>query len=244
MTDATNPNQKVLDKVRKLLAMGQDSRGNEQERETAMRQAYALLARHNLNLDDVGDGKPQEEERKLVSVSFESYPWARDIANHLAHLFFCRYFYIKPIGGKKGLHFFVGKVSNATTASELAAYVVRSVLRQSSREFGSTTAPAACAFDKGAAAAIGQRCWAMRREAEGEKHSESRALVLVDVYKAEDAANEAWLAEHVKNLRQGKDRQRDVRDRAAYASGQAYGSKVSLTNQIGTNQAGTSLRIK
>ena len=40
--------EKILDKIRKCLAIANDSRGNAAECENAMRQAQALMAKHGL----------------------------------------------------------------------------------------------------------------------------------------------------------------------------------------------------
>lgn len=47
----TAEQRKALDKVRKCLALAADVRGNKDERETAWRQAQALIARHGLELE-------------------------------------------------------------------------------------------------------------------------------------------------------------------------------------------------
>lgn len=49
MTDQT----RIIEKIRKCLALAQDSRGNAAEAENALRQAQALMAKHGIDMGDV-----------------------------------------------------------------------------------------------------------------------------------------------------------------------------------------------
>jgi len=49
----SNLNAKVIDKINKLLALGNNAAAAQNERETALRQAYSLLAKHNLEMNDL-----------------------------------------------------------------------------------------------------------------------------------------------------------------------------------------------
>lgn len=230
-------NDRTIDKIRKLLAMGNDERGNEQERETALRQAHALLVKHNLTIADVGSSAPQEqrEERK---TKLSVFPWARGIAHSMAQLFFCTYYFQRG-AGKLATHAFIGKQSNAITAQEMAEYVVGSVFKELRKRFGSETSPEARSFAVGVEASIRQRCATLRREAEAasQPSSDGRALVLASVYASEKAANEAWMAEHVGKLKFQADRTKGVLGNA-YAAGKAHGASISLNRQVGGSTSG------
>ncbi len=51
--DMTTDNEKVLDKVRKLLALANNEAASEGERDNAMRMAHKLLTMHQLEMADV-----------------------------------------------------------------------------------------------------------------------------------------------------------------------------------------------
>lgn len=225
---------RVTDKIRKLLAMANDQRGNDQERETALRQAHALLVKHNMDVADIGDTNAPQEVREQHQVRLSVYPWARGIAHSIAELFFCSYFFQRG-AGKSAHHSFVGKQSNALTAAGMAEYVVNSVFKELRQRFGSDTAPEARSFAMGVDSMVRQRCREMRQQAERENTgSTGRALALVNVYKAEDAANKAWIAANVGGLKAGKDLTKRVQG-AAYYEGREHGKSINLARQLGTS---------
>lgn len=235
MTDSAL-SSRILSRVRKLLNLANDAAATEGERDNAMRMAYATLAKHNLSMTDVGDGAVADEARQESKIEEVVYPWARTISHAIANLFFCGYYFTHPARGKKGRHAFIGRVSNSTTASELAAFVIRSVHKESVKRYGSATSPEACSFDKGAAARIFARCSALRAEAEAANKAEAstgRELVLASVYDTERTANALWVAEHVGKLTVAKNRQKDTVQRGAFAAGKDYGNTVSLSASLG-----------
>lgn len=235
---------RTIDKIRKLLAMGKDERGNETERETALRQAYSLLAKHNLTVADVGSTQTAEKrEQQIARLSV--FPWARGIAHSIADLFFCSYYFQRG-AGKLANHSFVGKASNAVTASEMSTYVISNVFKELRARFGSETHPHARNFATGAETAIRMRCNAMRREAEQAQQpaaaSTGTALMLVDVYKSEKNENTAWIAGHVGKLVVATDRTKATGG-DAYRAGKEHGATISLNRQVSGGKSGA-LRIK
>lgn len=234
---------RTTDKIRKLLAMGNDERGNENERENALRQAHALLVKHNLTVADVGSSTT-EEQREERKTKLSVYPWARGMSHSVAQLFFCTYYFQRG-AGKLATHAFIGKQSNAVTAQEIAEYVVGSVFKELRKRFGSETSPEARSFAVGVETSIRQRCAKLRADAEQADReaaapkpgavaeaSTGRALVLATVYESERRANEAWLAEHVGKLKFQADRTKGVQG-SAYAAGKAHGATISLSRQVG-----------
>lgn len=252
---------KIIDRVRKMLALANNAAATEGERDNAMRMAHNLLAKHNLDLADVGSTQP--EEKRIEQVARMSvYPWARGIAHSIAGLFFCEYYFSRG-SGKTAHHYFVGKTSNAITAQEISQYVLDSVFKELRQRFGSDTSPTARGFATGVETAIRIRCAKLRREAEEASAAPKpaaggfvmtaedgtatpgpaapqagTALVLASVYKNEQEANKAWIAEHVKDLKVAKDRTKDV-GYSAHAAGVAHGNTISLHGQIGASKNNT-----
>ena len=65
-------NQKIIDKIAKLLARADESRNdNPHEREIAMRQANSLLVKHGLSMTDVTDQAETKEILQTVKQSLD-----------------------------------------------------------------------------------------------------------------------------------------------------------------------------
>lgn len=228
-------NDRTLDKIRKLFALSNDERAYEGERENALRQAHAMLVKHNLTIADIGSSSTQEQREERKS-KLSVFPWARGMAHSIAQLFFCTYYFQRG-AGKLATHAFIGKQSNAVTAQEMAEYVVGSVFKELRKRFGSETSPEARSFAVGVETTIRNRCYELRKAAEQESAaaptmSTGTALVLASLYASEKAANDAWTAEHVGKLVVQKDRTKGVLGHA-YAAGKAHGASISLNRQVG-----------
>jgi hypothetical protein len=248
---------KVLAKVRKLLVRAEDVRGSsENEREMAMRQAHALLAKHNLTMAQAeADGKGQKVKREKGDFELRPLAWARWISNGIAQLFFCNFFTVKMYNGKER-HTFIGRPENVITACEMAKYVIDSVLRERDRrakvEGAHDPNPWKLAFAQGAAMTIYNRCLAMKEEAETkdvvvqekvegagfmlpEKREPGTALVLASHYKKEEEANGEFVEKELGiKLKTKKAVHRDNRGTGdAYSAGRSYGKDVQLNRQLG-----------
>ena len=221
----------IIAKIKKLLALGQDKAAAEQERESAMRMAFSLLAKHNLDMQDVLlHGKTVEDRINFENAAFGTV-WARQISQSIAKLFFCKYYSGRKVTSCKVVHHFVGKVSNATTAGLLAEWIVASVTRECNKRFGGDTVPAARAFGVGVSDRIYARVEEMMKTVDVE-FSTSTALVLRSLYVTELEANMGFLEDSGVNLRLGKKANKGVRA-DAYADGKEYGDKVNLNPQVG-----------
>lgn len=230
---------RIIERVRKMLALANDAAATQGERDNALRMAYATLAKHNLDLADVGSSQPQEK-REEQSARMSVYPWARGIAHSIAGLFFCEYYFSRA-AGKTAHHYFVGRTSNAITASEMSQYILDNVFKELRKRFGSDTNPEARAFATGVETALRRRCRELREAATnadapstaaGVTGATGGALVLADLYKTEQDANKAWIADNVGGLKTAADRTKAV-GYAAHAAGVAHGKTISLAAQIG-----------
>jgi len=238
MTDATNQ-EKIIDRVKKMLALANCSGAAEGERDNALRMAYNLLAKHNLTMDqvDAHNATPQEA-RESQSAKFVVYPWARSIANLVGELFFCNYYFMRSPNGKQGTHVFIGKASNAATAQYMSEFVVRSVTREAARLYGSAISPEGRCFAVGVVNKLRERI----REIKDTLNKESTTgteLALVNLAKAEKEANALWLAEQGVKLRTTKSSTKGVTDSDAYHAGRDFGARVNLSPQVGTSGSKT-----
>ena len=182
------------------------------------------------------------ELRESQASKFVVYPWARSIASTIGSLFFCNYYFIRPEAGKQADHVFIGKASNAQTAAYMAEYVVKSVLRESAKLYGTAIAPEARSFAVGVVNRLRERVREMQTAAENDG-PKGTALVLSNLYASEKEANALWLANQGVNLRASANRAKSAVNSDAYYAGKDFGSRVSLAAGIG-HSANTLKRIR
>lgn len=119
---------KIIDRIRKLLAMATSA--NEQEAAAFAGKAQALLAEHNLTPDDI-KGEEDDELGMDVSTLTDSYPWRRPLADAVARMYFCSYAYGDVVRGKTkyDVHGFIGRKHNVEVAKLMFDYLWRAVDR-------------------------------------------------------------------------------------------------------------------
>lgn len=182
----------IIDKIRKLLALANGEGAAEQERESALRMAHALLAKHNLSMSDT---EQKQECRNESTLEYCFHAWARGVAMDIAKLYFCEYF----VSLRAKQHYFVGLESNVITSQEMFKFVASSIMKEARKatkaahESGSFER----SFCKGAAVAVRARCCDIRKSAQEPSAdttaSTGTSLVLASLYKREHDANVALI---------------------------------------------------
>lgn len=234
----TAEKEKVLSRIRKMLALANDAAASEGERDNALRMIQATLARHNLSMADA-EGTP-EEERIELKEDAKAHNWQRQLAYHVAKLYFCQYFYSYRNSTQTTTHHYIGKESNAITAKEMVDYLCKSIKREASKtakQFGETSQRFHRSFAKGATLKIQDRCRELieQRETAQPAGETGTAMVLASLYKRELEANEAFVKDKGHKLETGRGGNNS--DAIGHALGQRYGSTVGLNNQVGSNAA-------
>jgi uncharacterized protein DUF2786 len=227
---------RVLARVRKMMALANDAAASEGERDNALRMAYATLAKHNLTMAEAEKaGRAPEEAREHGTSSSRDQPWCREVNHAVAELFFCKYWYDrKNVNRGQVRHNFVGLTGNVMTAREVADYCVRSIMSEANRRWKGQPNPGAywTSFCKGAAASVRERCKALR-EGSDQPQSNGNALVLADHWKREMEKNALMVRDTLGlRLRVPKDRQKGVLT-GGYGDGKAFGGGLSLSRSIG-----------
>jgi hypothetical protein len=219
---------KILDKVKKMLALSNCDGATDGERNAALQMSYKLLAKYNLTMIDVDarDSTPQEK-RESHSANFVVYPWARQIAVSVSSLFFCNYYYMRSGTGKQATHVFIGKESNAVIWQYMADFVVKSVCREAARLYGSAIAPEARCFAVGVSNTLRQRIRDIKAQ-NTEESGKGTELALVSLYASEQAANALWLTQQGVALRTKASNTKGITNSDAYHAGKDFGGKVSL----------------
>src|SRR5882724_678898 len=117
----TAEQDKILERVRKMMRLANNSGATEGERDNALRMARATLEKYNLDMAAVEvEGAAPSEERVMKRTNFYGRPWARSVAVAAGDLCFCSYLFVGASRAADTAHIFVGRTSNAITASELA----------------------------------------------------------------------------------------------------------------------------
>lgn len=234
--------EKIIDRIRKMLAIANDLAATEAERDTALNMAYKTMAKYNLDMTEIG-AKKVEEPRDAHSFDGFSFPFAKSVCNSTAELFFCWYFTGYKINGTQCVHRFVGKESNAATAMVMADWLIKSIMKEGRKYYKQNTSPECRSFCLGAAAKLRQRVADLRREATNPQgESGSRALVLVNLYESEEKANEAF-ALATFDIKFKKSRGSSIADGDAYNKGKDFASKLNLNLQVGSTSK-TDLMVK
>lgn len=124
-----NNNERVLEKIRKCLAMANDGRGSPEEAAVALRQAQALMAKHGVTVRDAaGSAVNTQDVRSKVSIT-KTTQWELALFAVVGKAFGCELLWLPSRTGlptDKGHYQFIGVAHN----TEVAVYTVAVLLRQ------------------------------------------------------------------------------------------------------------------
>lgn len=225
----------IVEKVRKLLNLANDSSASEGERDNALRMAHAFLAKHNLTMSTVeASGAEPTEERLRQDSEFYGRPWARTVAKAVGELFFCEYFISTSYKKNMVYHCFVGKESNVITSLEMSKYLVDSIRKEASRrqrEMGETVSWRR-SFATGAAARIRARVADIKKASQFQiEPSSCTGLILASVYTMESAANQSFIQSSGTKLTLINSTTKPAG--SGFSEGHEFGGKLSLNRQLG-----------
>src|SRR5690348_12462268 len=168
-------NEKIVDRIRKMLNLANDLAATEAERETALRMAYNLLAKYNLELADVQDKSKQEKRVDNENICF-GMPWVRQLSSAIAGLFFCEYYFdAHKVNATQIRHHFVGKESNAVTAAVMADWITKSILKQCRALYKHNLCTESREFATGASQRLRERIREMKEQATATGASDGKA---------------------------------------------------------------------
>lgn len=124
-TNNTEKVEKILDKVKKLLALAGNNPSEEEAKAAALK-AQELIAQYNLQLADLGEAA---EEEKLMFKYFETgvdKAWKYDLSSVVARNFRCRVTWF----GKRELGFY-GFETDASVACEVFEFLFKTCEKRS-----------------------------------------------------------------------------------------------------------------
>lgn len=137
--------EKILVRVKKMMAIAADPRAHDGDRENALRMAHNILKKYNLDMADVSavkdGGRYTPETRSQVVVELDGRDWARGLCSEMARMNFCGMMYTPKRVMKNGQwvlskrfdYCFIGTKANAITASLFAKEFVESTYKEYSR---------------------------------------------------------------------------------------------------------------
>lgn len=247
---------RIINRVKKLLALAADTAASDGERDNALRMAYATVAKYNLDMATIEGQSPDAPQEARCERRVECYgrPWAMDLAHSVAQLFFCKFYYMRwTISGQRDhvTMCFVGKESNAESAAEVTRVLIEFIFREAKRKMRQHEENVTWrrSFCTGAAFKIGDRVRELQRstpsleapmtDEDGEEipalevnkqQARSTALVLVNLAKAEAEANDLWVKEQVGELRSVRTKRSNEIKSDAYSKGREFGSSLNLAN--------------
>ncbi len=232
--------EKIIEKIRKLLAHANDNAaGSENERDVALKMAYKLIKKHNI---DESKLRPNDA-RAETTINIEVCPWRRWVVSAIGSLFFCKTFVVR-VKPQLMKAYFIGNEDNSITAAEMAAYVIKSITKEGGKRrrelYGDAKGEASkfeTSFFNAAAIEVASRCSDIRNEAVEEEKKESAttgtALVLASFYDNEMAKNEKHVAEVMNiTLKAAKTGKIETSNSRGLKMGTEYGKSIQLNKQL------------
>jgi len=225
---------KVLEKIRKILAKADAARNdNAHEREIALRQAHALLAKHGLSMDDVEEvastGVEEFGDLVVVEMPIVKREWIARLYNTIAQLNGVK---VLRYSGHKPTIRFYGRALRIEVTKSIGAYLVDSIYRES-KPYGRSSAQFALGAYVGIHGQVAKILNALKNgEIDGEQLSSKNALVVANKYMEAVDEADALMRSSCKRITQGT-YQPTVNDRNAYSNGHIYGSNVAINTRVG-----------
>ena len=128
MKGGTNLNKKLIEKINKILALGENN-PNEEERQSALNKAAELLKEHNLSMEDLIVSKKSDiEEHNIIGDTQKCPQWKTMLVAEITNLFDCyvllSYPYIEDFNYEKKYMF---KIIGYKKDRELAIYFYKHI---------------------------------------------------------------------------------------------------------------------
>lgn len=226
--------KKLIEKIRNLMALAEDSGATQAEAEAAMGKAHELLAQHNLSVTDLNDTDEEVGEDTHDNKPWNQQ-WEKQIWLSIAHLNFCDMYTLNR-GTRPHSYVVIGRESNRIATQHVAEFVVntgkRLALEHAQNNSGNSVS-LSNNFKKGFAAGVCLKARQIIEQAKTQKGTPGTGLVLANLYDVTAHENQALL--DAANLRKTRAKI-SVTDASAAVAGKDAGSKVSLSRQVGSGK--------
>lgn len=144
MTPHTQVDKKVVDRLRSLLALARDERGNEHVANLAMERAQELMRRHNLTMATIeASGGKSEARTKGRTERPLMFKWQQHLISAIARVNFCHFSIThKTTRGNEriaGGYEVIGRVSNVVAVNNMFDYLTETLARLVRQECGTSS---------------------------------------------------------------------------------------------------------
>jgi hypothetical protein len=224
----------IIEKIRKLLARADEARNdNEHEREIAMRQAHAMLAKHGLSMADVPEAEQAESEGALGRMSDDigRAVWPAGVFDAIAKLNGCRVIRNPARNGKGASVWVIGRRVRCEITRDMARWLIKSIEREARKGGHKGTQ-----FGTGAWYGIAEQ---VRRilanmqagQVDGQTLAPGMALMVVNQHKNALVDAERAQKEFFPRTRTGGTQA--ALGGSSFHAGKSYGASVGLNGQVG-----------
>lgn len=216
-------NDKIIDRLKKLLAMSQDA-SSENEALIAAKRLHSLLSKHNMSLSDLESGADKIDEDRFETVNF---PYRRRIAHAVAQLYYCEMYYI--LGYRKNYTqiVLIGKQQHRDIAKVIIDQVLKIIDREATKssleQYGERVSNYISSFRNGAAQRVVERCHKLVCEAKAgnliDEDTGENLPALASLYDREKSLVDEFMADITLSSRRST-------SRAISAFGMSQGARI------------------
>lgn len=226
MINTQRPQEEVITKIQKLLALGQSP--NENEAKLAMLNANKMLTKYNLSILDVS---AEEKNKDVTEFSFEigkRVPkWKSALLNGICMTNFCKLVITKMHNS----HFvIIGKDCNIQVAFELYLYLSEAVEKWAKTHAGKGTA-AKNSYKIGMVMGLCERLDEVKKQAEKEGIEETTAVVVYNLHKQNEKENWDYINNRFGKLSTSKSKT-NISNGNEFIKGRNDSANISLNKQI------------
>lgn len=222
-------NNKLIERMQRLLAMSQDS-ASENEALIAAKRLHALLSKHNMSMSDLENNEDQIDEDGFETVNF---PYRRKVAYAVAKLYYCEMYYLSNYRKNYTKIVLVGKKHHRDIARIIIEQVLkiidREAINSSMENCGQRVSNYISSFRNGAGQRVVQRCMQLIEEAKVgnliDEDTGENLPALTSLYDREKSLIDDFMADMTLTTRKSTSHAVSTH---AMAEGQRVGNSVPL----------------
>ena len=137
MTEQRKPDEKIIERLRKLLALAKDKGANEHEASLAMQRAQDIMTEYNLTVSEVGGASGGGVKREKSVVRGAMYEWQRKLMAAIAEINFCFHRVTQTFEWnektmrrrKRNVHELIGSEANVMACRVMFEYLYETIER-------------------------------------------------------------------------------------------------------------------
>ncbi|HEY9811207.1 MAG TPA: DUF2786 domain-containing protein [Halomicronema sp.] len=227
------PDQTIIEKIKKLLALTTSS--NENESTIAAEKASLLLAQHNLSLADLGNNQDTEITETVIDNTTRFVTWKMILLSGVADSNFCQ----ALRSSYNGNVFLLGSSTNLIVCQHLYDYLSKAIERRAKYRKGSGRAYLN-AFRVGCATRLSERLLAQKNEMETSgipgtgNAPDTPGIVVRSMFEKNQLAIQDYLENRGVTVKSRSNSQ--ISSEKGYNAGIKVGDQISLNKPISSRQ--------